>query len=120
MEHVTEVGMKSRAKKNAKKIATDRDLEDLAQEAKSIVVYAFRNGAIEDIHAGKACPRCSGKSEYSHITQEEMRILIKSAVDRIYALLKMKSEYPEHYDEMIKAGALFTAAWDDPEDNVSF
>jgi hypothetical protein len=38
---------------------------ELAAEAKSIVALAFRNGPIEDIHAGKNCPACSGKSEYS-------------------------------------------------------
>jgi hypothetical protein len=46
---------------------------ELATEAKIIVVLAFRNGPIEDIHAGKDCPTCSRKSEYSHITQTEMK-----------------------------------------------
>jgi hypothetical protein len=42
---------------------------ELAPEDKSIVALAFRNGPIEDVHAGKQCPTCDGKSEYSHITQ---------------------------------------------------
>lgn len=46
---------------------------ELAAEAKSIVALAFRNGPIEDVHAGKECPLCAGKPEYSHITQDEMR-----------------------------------------------
>jgi hypothetical protein len=33
----------------------------LAAEAKSIVALAFRNGPIEDIHAGKDCPTCFWK-----------------------------------------------------------
>jgi len=28
---------------------------ELAKEAKAIVALAFRNGPIEDVHAGKAC-----------------------------------------------------------------
>ena len=48
----------------------------LAAEAKSLVALAFRNGPIEDVHSGKDCPNCSGKSEYSHITQAEMKIII--------------------------------------------
>jgi hypothetical protein len=29
---------------------------ELAAEAKSLVALAFRNGPIEDVHAGKECP----------------------------------------------------------------
>jgi hypothetical protein len=54
------------------------------------VVLAFRNGPIEDVHAGKPCPTCDGDPEYSHITQEEMRRIMKTAVDRIYTMLLMK------------------------------
>ena len=34
---------------------------DLAMEAKALVALAFRNGPIEDLHAGKPCPSCSGQ-----------------------------------------------------------
>lgn len=54
---------------------------ELATEAKSLVALAFRNGLIEDVHAGKDCPPCAGKSEYSHITQDEMKNIMKQAVD---------------------------------------
>ena len=40
------------------------DQSDLIREAKAIVV-AFRNGPIEDLHAGTPCPTCNGKSGYS-------------------------------------------------------
>jgi hypothetical protein len=43
---------------------------ELAKEAKAIVTLAFRNGPIEDVHAGKVCPVCNGSSEYSRITEE--------------------------------------------------
>src|ERR1035438_7778951 len=37
---------------------------DLAKEAKSIVAHAFRNGPIEDIHAGIDCPTCAGRRRW--------------------------------------------------------
>ena len=43
---------------------------ELAQEAKALVALAFRNGPIEDLHAGTRCPQCSGKAEVSHISEE--------------------------------------------------
>jgi hypothetical protein len=60
---------------------------ELAAEAKSIVALAFRNGLIEDVHAGKECPTGAGKSEYSHIRQAEMKKIMKEAVDTVYKLL---------------------------------
>jgi hypothetical protein len=41
----------------------------LSTEAKSLVELAFRNGPIEDVHAGKEFPNCAGKVEYSRITK---------------------------------------------------
>ena len=37
---------------------------DLAVEAKALVALAFRNGPIEDLHAGRPCPACSGKPRF--------------------------------------------------------
>jgi hypothetical protein len=34
---------------------------DLAQEAKALVALAFRNGPIEDLHAGRPCAVCGGR-----------------------------------------------------------
>jgi hypothetical protein len=53
---------------------------DLAMEAKALVVLAFRNGPIEDLHAGKPCAVCSGKPEVSHLSDDEMKVVMKSAV----------------------------------------
>ena len=43
----------------------------LAVEAKALVALAFRNGPIEDLHAGRPCTVCSGNREVSHISDEE-------------------------------------------------
>lgn len=87
---------------------------ELATEAKSIVALAFRNGPIEDIHAGKECPVCVGKPEYSHITQDEMKNIMKQAVDTVYNLLWLKQNDPEKYSEKLEYGDRCTRLWDDP------
>jgi hypothetical protein len=56
---------------------------DLATEAKALVALAFRNGPIEDLHAGVPCAVCSGRPEVCHITDEEMKTIMKSAVDSL-------------------------------------
>jgi len=87
----------------------------LAQEAKSLVALAFRNGPIEDVHAGRDCPTCAGKSEYSHITEAEMKIIMKNAVDTVHKLLWMKTNDPEKYAASIDLGSRYTRSWDDPK-----
>ena len=88
---------------------------ELAAEAKSFVALAFRNGPIEDVHAGKECPTCAGKSEYSHITQTEMKNIIKKAVDTVYKLLWLKQNDPEKYDATLELGSRYTRSWDEPK-----
>jgi len=89
--------------------------ERLAVEAKAIVATAFRNGPIEDMHAGESCPVCEGKPEYSHITQEEMKVIVKTAVDRVFTLLALRAEKPVEYKTFIEFTArAYTHSWDDP------
>jgi hypothetical protein len=54
---------------------------DLVVEAKALVALAFRNGPIEDLHAGRPCTTCSGNREVSHISDEEMKAIMNSAVN---------------------------------------
>ena len=88
---------------------------ELTTEAKSVVALAFRNGPIEDVHAGKECPLCAGKPEYSHITQDEMKNIMKQAVDTVYNLLWLKQNDPEKYAEKLEYGDRCTKLWDDPK-----
>jgi hypothetical protein len=92
---------------------------ELATEAKSLVALAFRNGPIEYVHAGKECPVCAGKPEYSHITQDEMRNIMKAAVDTVYKLLWLKQNDPEKYAETLEYGDRCTNLWDDPRLHVN-
>ena len=87
----------------------------LAKEAKSIVAQCFRNGPIEDLHAGIKCPTCSGDEKYSHITQREMKRIMKNAVDRVYTLLWLKERYPDKYQAFIEFGAHHASQWDEPK-----
>ena len=87
----------------------------LAREAKSLVALAFRNGPIEDVHAGRECPTCAGKTEYSRITDIEMKTIMKNAVDTLYKLLWTKKNDPEKYEASIELGNRYTRSWDDPK-----
>ncbi|MCI0534751.1 MAG: hypothetical protein L0Z50_05945 [Verrucomicrobiales bacterium] len=87
----------------------------LAREAKAIVALAFRNGPIEDIHAGKVCPMCADNPDYSHISDAEMKRIMKSAVDRVYELLLQKETDPQAYEATLRHGDLYTRKWDEPE-----
>ena len=91
------------------------DQRDLVREAKAIVVLAFRNGPIEDLHAGKPCPACEGKAGYPRISDAEMKVIMKNAVNRVYRLLRLKIEDPERYEREIALGERYTTNWDNPE-----
>jgi len=69
-----------------------------AEEAEALVVLAFRNGPIETVHVGKRCPTCDSAPGYSRITDAEMKIIMKAAVDKLYTLLRIKAEDPTRYD----------------------
>lgn len=89
--------------------------QKLAREAQSLVAMAFRNGPIEHVHAGMDCPTCSGRPEYSHITQDEMKRIMKHAVDKLYALLWIREHCPDVYGHVVQAGNLYTHGWDLPD-----
>ena len=87
---------------------------ELAAEAKAIVALAFRNGPIEDIHAGKPCPTCSRDASYSRISEAEMKLIMKNAVDRVYSLLWMKQNKPMPYAASLELSRRYSTKWDDP------
>ena len=88
---------------------------DLAEEAKALVALAFRNGPIEDLHAGRPCKVCSGNQEISHISDEEMKKIMRSAVNNLYRLLWQRDCDPMAYQENLALGRRYTSHWDDPE-----
>jgi hypothetical protein len=88
---------------------------DLAMEAKALVALAFRNGPIEDLHAGRQCQECNGKADVSHISDDEMKAIMKSAVDALYRLFWKRDHAPRGYQESLVLVRRFTLHWDDPE-----
>jgi hypothetical protein len=87
---------------------------ELAAEAKAIVALAFRNGPIEDVHAGKPSPTCSGDASYSRISHAEMKLIMKNAVDQVYSLLWTKQNEPIANAASLEFGRIYSTAWDDP------
>ncbi len=45
-----------------------------------------------------------------------MKAIMKSAVNRVYALLCLKSRDPERYATEIAFGARYVTQWDEPEE----
>jgi len=86
----------------------------LKEQAKSIVVLAFRNGPIENIHAGKGIKI---PNTVSRITDDEMKKMMKFAVNFVYGLLWLKEHRPNLYKVAIASGLMSTGEWDDP--NIS-
>jgi hypothetical protein len=87
----------------------------LAIEAKAMVALAFRNGPIEGLHAGKPCAACAGRQEISHISDQEMKAMMKSAVDTLYRLLWQRENDSAAYLKNLALGERYTMQWDDPE-----
>ena len=87
----------------------------LAAEAKALVALAFRNGPIEDLHAGRPCAACNGNPEISHISDEELKKIMKAAVNKVYSLLWQRENDSEAYGKSLVLGARYTQRWDDPE-----
>jgi hypothetical protein len=96
-------------------MSIDSNRRGIAREAKAIVALAFRNGPIEDLHAGRPCPTCTGCEGYSRITDDEMKLIMKHAVDHVYYLLLLREEDPFEYESKISFGERYTAKWDEPE-----
>jgi hypothetical protein len=90
--------------------------KQLAREAKAIVALAFRNGPIEDLHAGKACPTCQGQAGVSRVSDADIKKIMKNPVDHVYALLCLRTENPVEYELRIKLGEGYTARWDEPKE----
>ena len=89
--------------------------QQIVRETKAIVALTFRNGPIEQVHAGKPCPTCAGRPGFSRVTDDEMKAIMQNAVDHVYALLALRTEDPAEYERQIRFGERYTAKWDDPK-----
>ena len=103
---------------------------DKAELAKAIVAYAFRNGPLENIHAGRGPVSNTGDfsdvfvidaagnkipwNKVSRISQAEMKAMMQTAVNRVYAVLAHDGD--AEFEKDVLAYALeYTRDWDEPE-----
>ena len=68
----------------------------LRDEANAIVAFAFRNGPIEDLHAGKASALILDPT-LSRITDDEMKKIMLNACETMEHLLREKEADPGQY-----------------------
>ena len=81
-------------------------------EANAITAFAFRNGFLEDLHAGEHS-KILENDKYSRITQEEMKKLMIESSAMIERILIMKKYRPTEYGVFIRDyGRKFCGEWD--------
>jgi hypothetical protein len=68
----------------------------IREEANALTCCAFRNGYIEELHAGKYSELLE-KPELSRITDDEMKKLMIGASAKLAELLAMKESKPDEY-----------------------
>jgi hypothetical protein len=73
----------------------------LRDEANALTAYAFRNGFLEDLHAGKSSPLLE-QPRYSRISDDEMRRLMIEASAKMEEMLRLKREEPAKYELFIR------------------
>ena len=69
-------------------------------QANVLTLLAFRNGPIEDLHAGKCSPLLDDPS-LSRITDEEMKALMIAASAKLSELLALRDSDPEEFARLL-------------------
>ena len=80
---------------------TDKGEFTFRDEANALTACAFRNGFLEDLHAGKSSELLT-QPGLSRISDEEMRKLMIQASAMLEELLRLKSETPGKYEEWVR------------------
>ena len=74
----------------------------IRDEANALVAWAFRNGPLEDLHAGKHSALLDDPT-LSRITDDELKALMINASRQLAKLLELKVTAPAEYDRQIKS-----------------
>jgi len=74
----------------------------IRDEANALVAWAFRNGPLEDLHAGKHSPLVDDPT-LSRITDDEMKDLMINACRQLPKLLELKANDPTEYERQVKS-----------------
>jgi hypothetical protein len=83
----------------------------IRDEANALTVLAFRNGFLEELHAGIHHPALDDQ-KYSRITNEEMKALMVEASERLAKLLHLKETNPEEYARKLEFAWRYCRNWD--------
>lgn len=73
----------------------------IRDEANALTALAFRNGFIEELHAGKRSSLLD-QPDYSRITDDEMRRLMIEASEKLAQMLSLKQTNPDQYEAQIR------------------
>ena len=73
----------------------------LREEANTLTAHAFRNGFLEDLHAGKHSPLLDQPGN-CRITDDEMKRLMIEASAKLAAMLAFKQQNPAECDRIIR------------------
>ncbi len=83
----------------------------LRDEANAIVAYVFRNGPLEDLHAGEHSELLEN-SNLSRITDDVMKALMINACERMEQLLREKQDNPgDYYLKIMDYNRKYCHAW---------
>ncbi len=66
------------------------------------------------------CSKCSGKVGISRITNDEMKRIMKTTVDRVCSLLQLRDKDRGEYERLIAFAELQTRSWDPAERTADF
>jgi len=84
---------------------------NIRDEANALTAYAFRNGPLENLHAGKSSPLLDDSS-LSRITDTEMKELMIHASESLARMLKLRESDPVEYKRIIQNYALlYCRSW---------
>ena len=84
----------------------------LRDEANAIVACAFRNGSIEDLHAGESSELLENP-DLSRITDDEMKRIMVNACQCVEKLLQEKQENPDaYYQKILEYNLKYCRNWD--------
>jgi len=83
----------------------------LRDEANAMTAMAFRNGFLEELHAGKHSPVLDDPS-ISRIRDVEMKKLMVEASAKIEELLELRESEPERYRSLLlQYGRAYCRSW---------
>ena len=84
----------------------------IRDEANTVVAWAFRNGPLEELHAGEYSPLLEDAT-LNRITDEAMKALMINACRQMAKLLELKAIDSMEYERKIKSyNAQYSKTWE--------